>query len=107
MNLENPVWLFIGEGGVFPGGVFDNFDLAKEWIKKNRLSGVLTAYPLNEGSFDWALRFDCVGMRKEKMEAKKLDPKFIGSFSSASQPHFHFTDGVAEGLLGQPPGKTA
>jgi hypothetical protein len=32
-------------------------------------------------------------MRPEKLEQKRNDPNFIGSFTTASQEHFHYTDG--------------
>ncbi len=93
MVPAHPVWVFNGAGGRFPGGVFSSRDAAEAWIRANKLTGVLTAYPLDEGSLDWAIRHDLVNMKPEKLEAKRTDPAFIGSFSTASQEHFHYEDG--------------
>lgn len=86
------VWVFNGENGRFPGGVFLVLQKAEEWISLHRLSGILTQYPLNQGSFDWALKRGWVP--EGKREAN--DPYFIGSFTSASYEHFHYENGVKE-----------
>ena len=96
MNKDESVWIFNGSGGKFPGGVFSDFDLARKWIEKSSLTGVLTRYPVNEGCFDWALRLNLLNMKKETLEKKKDDPNFIGSFSTASQEHYHFEKGFRE-----------
>jgi hypothetical protein len=92
MTPERHVWVFSGEGGHFPGGVFSSRERAEEWIRSRKLSGVLTAYPLDEGCFDWALRQDLVTGRARERGG---DSAFVGSFSSASQDHFHYQDGQA------------
>ena len=92
---ENPIWVFNREGpNKFPGGVFSDKSLADEWIARNKLTGVLTAYPLNQGCLDWASANDCVGMKPETFARKAHDSAVIGSFSTASQTHFHYEDGV-------------
>ncbi len=89
---EQHVWVFNG-GRRFPGGVFTTVDLAEAWISRHRLTGVLTAYPLDEGCFDWAVRQGVTNLKAEKLPAKSQDPSFIGGFSTASQEHFHYADG--------------
>ena len=87
---EKHVWIFNGEGGRFPGGVFTSRSAAEAWIRARKLSGILTAYPLDEGCFEWALRNDLVtGKAKERGD----DPAFVGSFSTASQEHVHYREG--------------
>lgn len=88
----NFVWIFNGSKGRFPGGVFQSLEKAQEWIKQNRLTGVLTKYPLDEGSFDWAQR---QGFVNDKLNAR-ADSDFIASFSSASFTHFHYENGALE-----------
>jgi hypothetical protein len=73
--------------------VFTNVDRAEAWIRRHRLTGVLTAYPLDEGCFDWAVRQGVTNLKAEKLPAKSQDPRFIGGFSTASQEHFHYADG--------------
>lgn len=88
------VWIFNGSGSRrFPGGVFSTLEKAEQWIVKNRLTGVLTAYPLDEGCLDWAVAHNCTGLSKDKWPSKLSDPEFIGSFSTASQEHFHYEAG--------------
>jgi hypothetical protein len=92
MMPERHIWIFTG-GGQFPGGVFSTVKLAEAWIERNGLSGTLTAYPVDQGCFDWAVENNCTGLKPEKLEAKRADAKFIGSFSTASQEHFHYLNG--------------
>jgi len=84
------VWVFNGDGGRFPGGVFTSREQAEKWIRARGLSGVLTAYPLDEGCFDWALRQQLVTGRALN---RGDDPTFVGSFTTASQEHHHYKDG--------------
>jgi hypothetical protein len=88
------VWVFNGSSARFPSGVFSDLEAAKGWISRNRLTGVLTAYPMNEGVFDWAIANDCTNLSPAKVQVKASDPNFVGSFTSASQEHFHFEAGV-------------
>lgn len=84
------VWVFNANVGRFAGGVFGSRERAEEWIRGHRLSGLLTAYPLDEGCFDWALRHDLItGRAKDRGD----DPEFVGSFTTASQEHHHYKDG--------------
>ncbi len=86
----NFIWVFHGERGRYTGGVFTCIENAEAWIGRHGLTGVLTAYPLDEGCFDWAVREGKTGMKDETFEKKKHDPVFMGSFSSACQDHFHY-----------------
>lgn len=90
MIPEKHVWVFNGKGGPCPGGVFTSRELAEEWIRARRLTGMLTAYPLDEGCFDWALRMELITGRAR---GRGDDPAFVGSFSSAAQEHFHYEEG--------------
>lgn len=83
------VWVFHGINGRFTSGVFESKSLAVEWIAKHKLSGTLTEYPLNTGAFDWATD---LGYFIPKKDGHKT-PEYIGKFSSASQDHYHYTDG--------------
>jgi hypothetical protein len=85
------IWCFNG-GSKFPGGLFDDLEKARAWIARNQLTGVLTGYPLNAGVFDWALEQGFVSPAL-KLKAERNGPNFVGSFTSASQPHFHFETG--------------
>ena len=71
MTPENPIWVFNGSRANaqvgLPGGIFTDKSLADAWIARHKLTGVLTAYPLNEGCFDWAVANHLVNMRAEKL----------------------------------------
>jgi hypothetical protein len=97
MLPTNHVWVFNGAGsGRFPGGVFTTVENAERWIAKNKLTGVLTAYPVDQGSLDWALSNDCTGLSEAKLPSKRNDPAFVGSFFSAAQEHLHYEEGRRE-----------
>lgn len=87
------VWVFNSSNSRFPGGIFEQLEKAEEWIKRNRLSGLLTEYPLNKGTLEWAIENDAVNMRAEKLEEKVNDPGFIGGFTTASMEHYHYENG--------------
>ena len=111
--LPDPhIWIFNGArapgSGQFPGGVFTSVALAEAWIRKHGLSGTLTAYPVDKGCFDWAVENGCTGLKAEKLEVKRHDPTFIGTFSTASQEHFHYLKGrPADEVLRKENGKPA
>ena len=91
MLPERNVWVFnSGERG-FPGGIFTDRTVADVWIATHRLTGVLTAYPIDEGCYDFAVRNGLLSSRA--FEQNKDNATFIGSFSSASLEHFHYEDG--------------
>lgn len=83
------VWVFNAPRATFPGAVFSS--QARTWIAHQRLTGILTAYPLDEGVYDWATRQGLFPADKPASAA------FIGSFTSASQEHYHFHEGAELG----------
>ena len=95
-NQLSEIWLFYGEGGRFVGGAFTELDAAEAWIYQNRLTGVLTKTPVNSGVLDWAIETDSHNMAPETLGAKRSDPVFVGSFSSASQEHYHYEHGLRD-----------
>jgi hypothetical protein len=83
------IWIFNGSNSRFSSGVFTKKESAESWIKKNKLTGVLTLYPVDTGVYDWAIEN---GFFVPKKDSEKM-PEFIQKFSSASQEHYHFEDG--------------
>jgi len=83
------VWVFNGEGGSFPSGVFRTKEAASKWIGEHALTGVLTAYPLDEGTLDWAVRNGTFAVKSEKHRSSV----FIQRFTSGAQAHYHFEHG--------------
>jgi hypothetical protein len=78
-------------GDCFSGGIFTERAIAEAWIATHRLTGVLTAYPLDEGCYDFAVRNGMLSHRA--FEENQGNAKFIGAFSSASLDHFHYENG--------------
>jgi hypothetical protein len=87
------IWVFHGINGRFASGVFDTLQLAETWISQHKLTGVLTAYPLNTGAYDWAVTNQFFTPTKEV----HATAEFIGRFSAATQEHFHYADGSRDG----------
>ncbi len=85
----NEVWVFDGARSRFPSGVFRQRATAEEWIRKHKLTGTLTLYPLDVGVYEWAIERGFFQPRREDQRA----PDFIQRFSSASQEHYHYENG--------------
>jgi hypothetical protein len=88
------VWIFNKNNAAFSGGVFSELNLAESWIKENSLTGILTKYPLDQGVFDWAIKNDMHNIKAEKVAEKSKQPNFVGGFTSASQEHYHYENGI-------------
>lgn len=84
------VWVFCGDKGRFPSGVFSSKEAAAEWIKTNQLTGTLTEYPVDTGVYDWAIRNGSFVPKNEDQKS----PRYIQNFSSGSLDHYHFEDGA-------------
>jgi hypothetical protein len=93
MAAQQFIWIFHASGARFASGAFPDLVMAELWIRKHKLSGMLTGYPADEGCFDWALRTLGTSVDKKKLEEKGTDPAFVGSFTSASLPHTHYENG--------------
>ena len=85
----NEAWVFHSDGGRFSAGVFTSRQVAEDWIKSRRLSGVLTLYPVDTGVYEWAVERRYFTPTKEQ----EASPEFIGSFTAANQEHYHYEDG--------------
>ena len=83
------IWVFNGERAFLPSAVFLTLELAEQWIKEKQVSGLLTAYPVNTGVYDWALTRGCF---QPKHSYQQL-PAFIQRFTSAYLEHFHYENG--------------
>lgn len=89
IKSESVVWVFNGGRNPFPSGVFTDKALAEDWIRKNKLTGTLTAYPLNQSVYDWVIEKGYFTPTKDHQKTSF----FIGNFSSAYQDHDHYEDG--------------
>jgi len=89
MAMLNQVWVFHGEKSVFSSGIFSELTLAEEYIRKYKLSGILTLYPVDEGVYDWAIANSLFTPKKEEQATSG----FIQRFTTASQEHYHYENG--------------
>jgi hypothetical protein len=83
------VWVFNGADWQPPSGVFSTKTQAEEYISVYRLSGLLTAYPVDIGVYEWAASSGFVAQ-----EDTEKTPELIANFSHASLEHYHYEDGV-------------
>ncbi|PWG77923.1 DUF7710 domain-containing protein [Pararcticibacter amylolyticus] len=91
--IENKsIWLFHGSGGRFASAVFTSVDKAEAWIRKYKLDGILTEYPLDVGVYDWSIENGIFDIKKEEHTTSI----FIQKFTSAGQEHFHYENGKRE-----------
>ena len=86
MTEPDMVWIFVAAGASFPSAVFRELESAEEWIERNKLTGVLTEYPVGIAVYDWAV---ATGLFRPK-PSKRIDSAFIGRFSTAAARHSHF-----------------
>ena len=89
----NQIWVFMGIGATHPCAVFSTKETAEEWIRQWNVSGTVTAYPLDQSVYDWAIA-------KQYFVAKfpsQSEPAFVQRFSSAYAEHYHYEDGELAG----------
>jgi hypothetical protein len=96
MKPDNNIWLFVGEGACFPSGAFTNLEEAEAWVAKHKLSGMLSAMPIDQGLFEWAIENNAFNMKPEKLKEKVNDSQFIATCNTASLEHYHYKNGIKE-----------
>jgi hypothetical protein len=82
------VWLFHGDGAQFASGAFSSCEAAERWIETNCLTGLLTRYPMDQGSYDWAVTNGTFVPKRDNQKT----PKFIQRFADGSV-HHHYEHG--------------
>ena len=87
--MNDKVYIFHGKGARFSGAVFSDQSAAEEWIFTNKLTGMLTVYPMNQSAYDWAIENKYFTPKKDNHKSSS----FIAGFTSASQEHYHYEDG--------------
>ncbi|HEV3192434.1 MAG TPA: hypothetical protein VGY54_18110 [Polyangiaceae bacterium] len=87
-NAGDGVWIFLGERARFPSAVFRSLEKAEACIAENRFSGLLTWYPLDELSYDWATRTETFMPKKDHKKTREFRQEFVSSIH-----HYHYEDG--------------
>lgn len=88
-RTEQYVWVF-SQGRT--SGVFTSLPNAEAWIQQHQLSGLLSAYPLDQGVYDWAVRNSFFKPSKPHHGSAEQ----IARFDSAYLPHVHYENGHAQ-----------
>ncbi len=86
------IWVFSGSPRLTTSGVFSTRAKAEYWIKKHRLTGVLTPLPLDRGNYDYAVAYGYFSPSKPH----HYEPQHIATFSNATNEHYHFEDGECQ-----------
>jgi hypothetical protein len=86
-QIMEKVWIFNGPRAQLPSVAFASKETAEKWIQQHRLSGTLTAYPIDVGVYDWAVAAEYFVPKRDE----QCPPDFIQRFSSAS--HYHYENG--------------
>jgi hypothetical protein len=86
MSSDTRVWVFNGSRPNFPFAVFSGRALAEEWIASNRLTGTLTAYPLDISVYEWA-------SQRGYIKRPPGTEIFWGS-AGAYLEHYHYENGA-------------
>jgi hypothetical protein len=76
----------MGVNARHPAAVFTTLVLGERWVREHRLDGMLTWYPLDLSAYDWAIMKGVFKPNKPHQQTEA----FMGSFSSAAQPHHHY-----------------
>lgn len=88
-KMKDKIWVFNGENSKLPSAIFSSKQNAISWIEKNKVSGLLTGYPIDISVYDWAISESYFKTKKPE----HFTSKFIESFTSAYLEHFHFENG--------------
>jgi len=86
--MTNSVWVFNGENSRLPSGIFTTKQAAEEWVRANGLSGTLSEYPLDIGTYDHALANGLFVPKTDKEKSSWFKADF-----SPRMPHDHWSDG--------------
>ncbi len=90
MEYKDFIWIL--QNGKLPYAVFNDLDKAKEWIRENKASGLMTGYPVNQSALFWATSSGFFKVKRKEHETIEFEEKF----TSASMPHYHFEKGKIE-----------
>lgn len=86
------VWIFNGHKNHFPSGVFRSREEAEAWIRRHKLDGTLTEYPVGVAVYEWAVESGVFTPKDDKHRSAE----FIANFSTAAQKHHHYEAGRDE-----------
>ncbi|MFB9995179.1 hypothetical protein ACFFLM_24850 [Deinococcus oregonensis] len=80
------VWVFLDAQARQPAAVFSTLELGEVCVRKHGFEGMLTWYPLDVSAYDWAVQTG-----RFKPRPAPLPRSVLAGFTSAAQPHEHFS----------------
>lgn len=86
------IWVFNGDGGIFPSGVFETQDKAELWIKHYSLSGTLSKYPVGISVYEYAIQNNTFAPKTEFQR----NADFISTFGRGYIAHTHNKNGFQQ-----------
>lgn len=101
MTSTPTVYVFHGTGSHFANSVFSSLEIAKAWISKHSLTGLLTAYTLDAPAFD-SLKTEGKlpkWMRRNIDAGEPIPAEKIQIFVDGGE-HYHFYYGLGVGSPG-------
>jgi hypothetical protein len=87
------IWIFHGDGANLSTAAFSTREKAESWIVENKVSGIITKMPLDNGIYQWTINNDFF---EPKNDFQK-NSSFIQKFTSAYLEHYHYVNGVIRG----------
>ena len=90
------VYAFHAQGSRFCNAVFSSTDVARAWIAKHKLTGLLTEYDLDRPVFDTRREAGTLpALLRQRQEAGTLTAADVEQYVDG-RVHFHFALGVGE-----------
>ncbi|WP_197476429.1 hypothetical protein [Eikenella sp. NML03-A-027] len=65
-QADNRIWVFQGSGSRNVSACFSGKENAERWIQQYVLSGLLTAYPIDQPVYDWAVQSQIIRPTKDE-----------------------------------------
>ena len=69
--------------------VFSKLAKTNQWIAENKLTGILTLYPIDQGTYAWATSNGYFSLETEEQKSAT----FMANFSHSAQEHYHYRNG--------------
>lgn len=91
MVEQQAVFVFHGTGSQFGNAVFSSVEQAAAWIARHKLTGLLTAYDLDEPAYDRLKRED----RLPRFRRSSEESEIVQRFCDGSR-HWRFFLGLRE-----------
>jgi len=93
-SVTTKVYLFHGAGSTFTNAVFSSRPAAAAWIARHKLTGILTAYTIDDPDFDRHQRESKLPLKVRN--EPNISADFIQRYAAGNE-HTHYYYGLGEG----------